>query len=263
MSLSGQLNDLLDIVFSAYSTRSIVLLLVAVAVAGLARGFSGFGAALIFVPLASSIIGPKAAAPLILIIDSFGAVGMLPDAWRKADKPAVAAMGAGALVGVPLGATVLVMADPLNVRWAIVLTTGLFLLLLMSGWRYRGRHSAPVASLVGFVSGFFDGTAQIAGPPVVTYWLGSTLPAATVRANIVLFFAIITVFSGLTYWFVGLLEAKVFVLALFAWPVYLLCLIAGSRLFGRTSETFFRRICFALIALSAVLSLPLLDPYLR
>src|SRR5262249_51906986 len=43
--------------------------------AALVRGFSGFGSALIFVPLASTAIGPQAAAPLLLIIDGVAAAG--------------------------------------------------------------------------------------------------------------------------------------------------------------------------------------------
>jgi uncharacterized membrane protein YfcA len=45
--------------FGDYSSASLAYILVTAFVAGLARGFSGFGSALIFIPLASSMIGPK------------------------------------------------------------------------------------------------------------------------------------------------------------------------------------------------------------
>ena len=45
-------------VFSQYPTPTLVLLFGASFVAGTARGFSGFGSALILVPLASAAIGP-------------------------------------------------------------------------------------------------------------------------------------------------------------------------------------------------------------
>ena len=38
-------------------------------VSGTARGFSGFGSALIFMPLASSIAAPRLVAALLLVID--------------------------------------------------------------------------------------------------------------------------------------------------------------------------------------------------
>src|SRR5919198_1377070 len=71
-------------------------------VSGTARGFSGFGSALIFMPLASSIAAPRLVAALLLIIDFVAALPLLPNAWKKADRKATAVMVAGALIGVPL-----------------------------------------------------------------------------------------------------------------------------------------------------------------
>ena len=65
---------------------TIAMALCAVAfVSGTARGFSGFGSALIFMPLASSFAAPRLVAALLLVIDFVAAVPLLPDAWRKAD----------------------------------------------------------------------------------------------------------------------------------------------------------------------------------
>ena len=40
------------------------------ALAGLVRGFSGFGSALVYMPLISAVYGPTVAAPTLLLIDS-------------------------------------------------------------------------------------------------------------------------------------------------------------------------------------------------
>jgi uncharacterized protein len=45
-----------------HSIDSLAFLIAASFVASLARGFSGFGGALIFMPLASAAVGPQAAA---------------------------------------------------------------------------------------------------------------------------------------------------------------------------------------------------------
>ena len=110
-----------DLGFHDYSRGALVLLAISAFLAALARGFSGFGSALIFVPLASTAIGPHAAAPLLLIIDGIAAAGLIPNAWRHADKRDVGTMSIGALVGVPLGAWILTRSDPLTIRWSIAL----------------------------------------------------------------------------------------------------------------------------------------------
>jgi len=166
------------------------LLLAITFAASLARGFSGFGAALIFIPLVSALVGPKTAVPLLLVTDGLMTAGMIPGAVRRADRRDVFTMAIGAVVGVPAGTWLLTSLDPVVLRWCIVALAAAMLALLLSGWRYRGRPKPPLTVLVGLVSGFFSGAAQVGGPPVVAYWLGSTTAAAPVRANIVLFFAL-------------------------------------------------------------------------
>jgi uncharacterized protein len=231
--------------------------------ASLARGFSGFGAALIFIPLASALVGPKTAVPLLLVTDGIMAAGMIPNAVRRADRRSVFTMGIGAVVGVPTGTWLLTSLDPLVLRWCIVALATAMLALLLSGWRYRGRPKPPLTVLVGLVSGFFSGAAQVGGPPVVAYWLGSTTSAATVRANIVLFFAITSVFGAVGYVWGGLITLHVLAVAAVIAPVYGFGTWAGSRMFGLASDQTFRRICLAMIAFATVVSMPALDGFLR
>lgn len=246
-----------------YSGAALVFLAASALTAGLARGFSGFGGALIFVPLASAVVGPRAAAPLLLVIDAVAAAGLVPNAWRHAARREVGTMAIGALVGVPLGVWLLTRADPLALRWGLVAAVTVLLAILISGWRYRGRRTQPVTAGVGLVGGLLSGSAQIGGPPVVAFWLSSPLSPDAVRANVVLYFAISTVFSGVAYFAGGLLNQVVVVLALLVGPAYGLGIYLGSRLFGVASETTFRRICYVLIGIAAILSLPILDNVLR
>lgn len=242
---------------------TLALLLGATVAAALARGFSGFGAALIFVPLASALLGPRTAVPLLLVADGVMAAGMIPGAWRSADRREVATMASGALAGVPAGVWVLASLDPLVLRWAIVALAALMLALLVSGWRYHGQPRPATAVLVGAVSGLFSGAAQIGGPPVVAYWLGGTAPARVVRANIILFFAATTVLSASGYLWKGLITAEVLSLAALIAPVYGLGTWAGSRMFGWASERTYRRICLAMILAATLVSMPLFDAWLR
>ena len=245
------------------STHALVTLLVTAFIAALARGFSGFGAALIFVPLAGTVVSPQVASPLLLITDAVLAVGFIPNAFRQADKREVGIMALGALIGIPLGTLLLVRTDPLTIRWAIVVMAGLMLALLVSGWRYRGKPTAPLTFSVGGFAGVCSGAAQVGGPAIVTYWLGSPSPPAIVRANIILYFSISTAIAMVSYFAGGVLTMTVVRLALVVGPVYGLGLFIGSRLFGVADEAIFRRICYVLIAAAVVFSLPVLDGVIR
>jgi uncharacterized protein len=246
-------------IFAGHSLATLLLVAAAALIAGLARGFSGFGGALIFTPLASALVGPRVAAPILFLIDAVAAAPLIPNAWRNAQRGTVATMALGALVGTPLGAFVLLHADPTAIRWGLCVVVLAMLALLVSGWRYRRAPSAPVTIGVGAVAGFLSGFAQVGGPPVVAYWLGGTIPAATVRANIILFFAVTTVMTAVTYTAGGVLTANVFVLSLAVGPLYALGLWLGTHMFSRANEQTFRRACYVLIAAAAVISLPLWD----
>ena len=240
-----------------------LFLAVSAFIAGLGRGFSGFGNALIFMPLASKIVGPALAAPVLLVIDAIMAAGMLPNAWQLADRREVWMMSAGALIGVPVGTFILAVGDPLTLRWGIVLTVAILLTVLISGWRFRSEPSSQLTIGVGAVSGLFSGAAQLGGLPVVVYLLGRRISGAVMRANIVLYFAIASGFTAVAYMASGLFTQSVLGLAILAGPSYGLGLYLGSRLFGVASEITFRRICYALIFAAVIIGLPLFDSVTR
>jgi uncharacterized membrane protein YfcA len=255
--------SLADLLPKDVSLATAMAICVIAFVSSTARGFSGFGSALIFMPLASSVAPPRLVAALLLIIDFVAAAPLLPAAWRRADRKATAVIVLGALIGVPIGTYFLSVLDPVTTRWIISCFVAALLLLLLSGWRYRGKDHAWLSVGIGGLSGFCSGLAQTGGPPIVGYWLGRPIVAAVARANIVLFFGASDFFSMTSYATSGLITRDALLLCLVVGPVYVAGVAVGASLFGRASEKVFRAICYALIALAVIFGLPALDGVLR
>lgn len=232
-------------------------------VSGTARGFSGFGSALIFMPLASSIADPRLVASLLLLIDFVAAAPLLPNAWKQADRRATTVMVLGALIGIPIGTYFLSRLNPVTTRWIISAFVFALLLLLLSGWRYRGKDHPVISVGVGGLAGFCSGLAQTGGPPIVGYWLGRPISSIVARANIVLFFGASDFFSGVSYAVAGLITPDSILFSLVVGPVYAIGVWFGASLFGKASEQLFRAICYALIAAAVIFGLPALDGILR
>jgi uncharacterized protein len=232
-------------------------------VSGTARGFSGFGSALIFMPLASSIAAPRLVAALLLVIDFVAAAPLIPNAWKHAGRSATAVMVLGALIGVPIGTYFLSRLDPVTTRWIITFFVAALLLLLLSGWRYRGKDHAAISVGIGGLSGFCSGLAQTGGPPIVGYWLGRPIASRVARANIVLFFGASDFFSLVSYFLSGLITADSIKFSFVVGPVYGIGVWFGASLFSKASEQVFRTICYALIAAAVIVGLPALDGLLR
>lgn len=216
-----------------------------------------------FIPVANALVGPIVAMPLLMMIDAAMSGPIYAHAFRNCDWLQVKRIAIGAVVAFPIGAHLLIATDPIVVRWVASVLILVSLVLLTSGWRYRGPQTPALCGGVGALSGFLSGFAQIGGPPVVVFWLGSGMPAAKVRANLITYFAILIAVGLTIFAWKGLLTANVLWLAVVAAPCFALGIFVGSLLFPLASEVTFRRIAMVLIAFSAISGIPALDPWLR
>ena len=231
--------------------------------AGVVRGFSGFGSALIYIPLVSAIYEPKIASASFILMDFFCTA---PFAWRLypiSNKREIWPLTFAAALTIPLGAMLLRYVDPVTLRWMIGVVIFLLLAVLVSGWRFPGKPSMPLTVGVGLLSGVSGGAAQLIGPFTIIYWLGSPTPAAVVRANLMVFFALGGLVIVLTYIVQELFPAGVVALTILIAAPYVLTLNAGARLFRSSSEATYRKVAYATVAVSALVSLPVFDGLLR
>jgi uncharacterized protein len=240
-----------------------VLALAISVLAGLVRGFSGFGSALVYMPLMSALYGPRIAAPSMAVIDVLAAVTFVSTVWRQAAWREVLPLAVSALVAAQFGSLILKYADPILLRWFITILVLAVVAVLVSGWRYQGRPILVVTLGVGALSGLLGSAVQMAGPPVIVYWLGSAGEAAIVRANFVTYFAALAAGLGITYSIKGLLTSEATALALLIGPLQIASQHVGARLFPLASDRTYRILAYGVILLAALVSMPLLDPLYR
>lgn len=236
-----------------------LVILAAALVAGFVRGFTGFGAALIFVPVASAAFSPQVAAPVLLVIDFVLTLPLLAGALRLVRWRTVLPAALAAMVMSPIGAYVLANGDPLTLRWAITAIVIALLILLMSGWRYHGEPHTLASVGVGLGAGFLGGISQASGPPVIAYWISGPYSTAEVRANLICFFAMISLSSFIAYFWNGLFSWEVGELVLVVTPVYAGALYLGARMFRKSGIGTYRKLAYGVIALAAIVSMPAFD----
>jgi uncharacterized membrane protein YfcA len=219
----------------------------ATAVAGLMRGYAGFGTAVLLSPIYSTLWGPRAGVPVMLLMELLVSVQLLPRAIGDADRRVVLPLGGAAALATPLGAWALLTADPDLLRRAIGAFVLVFGLLLLSGWRYRGSRPLGLNLFVGTLSGLLKGATGMSGPPVILYLLAGTEEARRHRANLILFFALIAMVSVVVPALGGLLDLQVLLRAALLLPVLAISVQVGARLFHVVPVRWYRR--FALVAL--------------
>lgn len=247
-----------------YPIGTFYFLAVVALVAGLSRGLTGFGAGMIFIPLASGLIGPAAAIGAMWTIDQPTTLPIALRAIRRAQVREVAWLFAGWLVMTPIGIWLLKVLDKLTVRWIMCLMIFTVLALLMGGWRYKGKPSVGLAVVTGLIAGLIGGLTGLSGPPIVLLWLAAAASTAmNVRDNLNLFFLMNGAISGVIFTHQGILTWDVLGFGLLLMPIYAIGIVLGTKMFMRMGEADFRRAAYIVIAIAALLALPALDPWLR
>ncbi|PJK31316.1 sulfite exporter TauE/SafE family protein [Minwuia thermotolerans] len=220
------------------------------AMAGLMRGFAGFGSAMVLSPLLAHFYGPATAVLAIAVMEVAVSVQLVPRALPDVQWRFVGPVTLAALVGMPLGIWALVTVEPEIIARFVAGLVLLFVLVLAVGWRYRGPKRLPVTIGVGAASGALLTSTSVGGPPVLIYMMAGDDPARRVRANIIVYFAILEAITPFALWLGGAFIAEYAVLGALLCPPYLAGAWLGGRLFRQSSERLYRRV--AMVFLSAI-----------
>ena len=125
-----------DFILYLPSPLKLVIVVGVVFAGGFLRGFTGFGAALIIVPVLSIIYTPQVAVIMHLLMEIPSTIQLLPSALQKSEKRCIFPMLVALLAGVPLGAFLLSIIDEQILRVIISVFVLIAVCLLASNWRY-------------------------------------------------------------------------------------------------------------------------------
>lgn len=243
----------------AFQTPGLFYLILAAFLAGIVRGFSGFGTALVYLPVAAQFLSPFAALTTLIAMDLVGPLIHVPRALREGQPLDVLRLGAGALFAVPVGIWVLSRVDPVIFRWAVSLIALLLLGLLVAGARYRGRLNPPMIFGTGALGGFLAGSVGLPGPPVIMLYMASSLPVAAVRANLMLYLILADLIVASVLWLNGYLLASAVMVGVLMILPYTCGNWLGAFAFRPEAERVYRLAAYAIIAGSAMMGLPFWD----
>lgn len=227
--------------------------------AGFVRGFSGFGTALVFMPVAGQLMSPIWALTVLVVMDLFGPIPNLPRARRDGNPREVALLCVAMILALPLGLMVLTSIRPELFRYAVSTLALLVPVLLLAGLRYRGPLSAPILLGTGGLSGFLGGVVGVPGPPVILLYLASTRLAAQVRANILIYLFIFDIVLIAVLALQDRLEAVPVILGLLLALPVMLANMAGAAIFRPERERLYRAAAYVVIAAAAISGLPVWD----
>ncbi len=224
-----------------------------VAFAGVLRGFSGFGSAMVLAPTLAALYPVTEAVPLVILLEVALSFQLLPGAMRLVAWREIGVMSVAALPGLALGAWLLAVVSGYALRLSISALIIVFLVLIALRVRRHGAKTTTGLAGAGLLSGVANGASGIGGPPIVLYYLTGDDSSAALRAAVICYFFIIDVASAAIYGAQGLLTRDVLMLALLCLPASIAGVWLGSRWFDGASEELYRRVAYGIIAAVALL----------
>jgi uncharacterized protein len=219
------------------------------------RGITGFGMAIILVPLLGMIMRPDQAVVLAIFLQLLiGPVG-LKTIVSDADRKSAILIGALAFGTTPLGVWALANTAPDVARIIIAfIAIGAFLAVLLT--RKAKDQPGPVSTLAtGFVSGILTGFAAMPGPPVVPYYLREAFEPRTARASMMLVFFMTAVAGTISTVLIGLGSIRSAILAVLLFIPMMFGNWLGGLAFGRIRPALWRSLVGALLGFAGLSAL--------
>jgi uncharacterized protein len=224
-----------------------------VLLAAFAQAVTGFGFALVSVPLLTLATDPRSAVAAEGLI-SLGVTVLAvvrERAWVRWSN--VGWLLACALVGMPLGLLVL-RSTPEHVLTGLIAVSVLACTLMV--WRRtRLRSGVATVAAVGVLVGALSTATGTNGPPLIAAFQGMGYDRHTFRATLAAVFAGTGVLSVAGFIAVGLVDARVTRLGLVGLPGVAIGWLVGDRVFGRIDANGFRKV--VLVALTATAAVTL------
>jgi uncharacterized protein len=228
-----------------FTALQVAVALAAALGASFVRGLTGFGMAILLVPVLALALPPVEAVVLANALSLMIGVTEVRTLVREAERSAWV-IGGLVVLTTPLGLWALSLTSVDVARLVIALIAFSAFIAILLPRRGSEVPGQLVTASVGVLSGLMTGYAGMPGPPVVPYYAGRALPRITIKASMLLIFTI-AASAGLTsaLW-LGILRAELLLFAVLLLPVILLGNRLGAGVSGRISDPVWRA-CVGLV----------------
>lgn len=221
--------------------------------AAFTQGLTGFGFALVSIPLLSLLMDIKTAIPLGalcgLIINIYLTIRL-----RKHVKfSEVKFLILGAFVGIPIGAFYLKVADPYYVKLFLGIVVLLFVFSTSLNVIKHFKMHKYWGTLFGLFSGLLGGAFNANGPPILIYLQLINLDKNKHKASFAAFFVVASIIIVLDHAITGISSSAIFFTFLKQLPSVILGLLLGDFLFQKISTKIFHKIVIVALFIIGIL----------
>jgi uncharacterized membrane protein YfcA len=223
--------------------------------AGFTQGFTGFGSALIMLPLLTLMTGVKTVVPLVILLGGCVNVILFFQVRRHVQWKRIHVLLMACVPGIFCGVYILKTMP----TGFLELVIGLVLVVFPAWVISRGAPVREVPSWwawpAGFLSGVLGGSISTGGPPVIIYTALQPWGKLAIKSTLVGFFLFTSAAAGVVQAAGGLMTRDVLVLFAAGLPALITGVLGGSYLFGKVDSSAYRKMLSILLILLGVVML--------
>lgn len=220
--------------------------------AAFAQAVSGFGFALVGVPLMTVLAGPRIAITAVTVLSGVTTLLAVTRERRHVDWRIASTATTTGLLAMPLGLVLLTVLSVRTLSLFIATMVVVFTVLLGRGWSVRATRRNQVTA--GLASGALLTSTGMNGPPLVIAFDAMGLSPYKFRGTLQATFCAQDVAAVVGFLVVGALTRTTLLVALAGLPGLPLGWLIGDRLFARLDAGTFRRLALFMLLASAVLT---------
>lgn len=222
--------------------------------ASIVRGLSGFGLAMIALPLLSLILPYRQTVVLLVAVNlSFSIVHLIKSKGLIKSGYFVIIIVFSSL-GVTAGVLLLNRINNEILRACAGLVILIFAILMISGYRLRFTRPGMAYSLASLIGGILAGSASIGGPVAALMLGGTKLKHDEFRYSMSVFFLVSYTYSTALYSVTGSIDPEQLLLIVFCIPSMIAGFLLGERLTKIINERKIRTIVLLLLVLAGILT---------
>ena len=235
-----------------FSLSEFLLILFIVFIASIIRGFNGFGFSATCISGFSFILPAIEIVPIILILEVFISVFMIPYIWNKIDWNFVFKLLIGIALGSPIGLYLLKYLSPQTTHLSVCLIIIFFSILLMRGYTNKSINNDPSKIFTGIISGALNGLTTLGGMPVALFLLVTSIQPAIIRGSLAALFFLTDVYAFILSFFAGIVDMTTIYRTIPLIIILPIGVFIGNKFFIKSKEQLYRKVVFYFLIVISV-----------
>ena len=238
-----------------FTLSQFLIILLIVLIASVIRGFNGFGFSATCISGFSFILPAIEIVPIILILEVFISIFMIPYIWSKIDWSFVLKLLIGITIGSPIGLYLLKYLSPETTHLYVCLIIIFFSILLMKGYSNKNINNDQAKIFTGIISGTLNGLTTLGGMPVALFLLVTNIHPTVIRGSLAALFFLTDIYAFILSFFGGIVDMTTIYRTIPLIIVLPLGVFIGNKFFIKSKEQQYRKVVFYFLIIISIIGI--------